>query len=105
MNTNQTEKAYIVLEIASPILVTMLSGEVFESSEYRIGTSFLHCSGTWRGGGMSKQMVLIPLSSIDHVQFASSQVSPDDVPEEHKDSVNLQINKIKPASSVGAARG
>lgn len=105
MTDSNSDVAYIVLELAAPIQVTMLSGEVFESSKYRLGTAFIHASGYWKGGGTASEMVLIPISSIDHIAFTSRQVTPEEVPKDHQVSVNIQVDNLKPTGSMGAARG
>lgn len=93
-DTTTDTRSYTVLEINTPIVITLIDASVFKADRYRLSTQFVTASGRWGGGESGKRTVMIPMSSIMTIDLTAKEVPENDVPQEHKESVRMQIQQL-----------
>lgn len=86
---------YVVLEVGDEVTITLKSGDVFKSKRYRLSTMFATAFGCWVGGSKNPITVMMPISSIDHIQVAAKQVPKDQALKTGNESVKQQVETIE----------
>lgn len=93
-NEKKTTRSYTVLEITSPIVITLINGDVINASTYTLGTVMCTCVGQFAGPKGTERTLIVPMSSILMIDLTSKEVPENEVPIEFKDSIKMQKTRL-----------
>lgn len=94
-------RTYAVLEMTTPITLTLIDGSVFTARMYSLTTTIVTAVGIWMGGKRTETTILVPLTSIQSIDMTSTEIPENEVPQEFKESVRLQKKRMGVSDAEG----